>query len=175
MSSNSVGFYNVSVVPFIKTLGRIEAFMQIAAGWADSKKVETSVLLQLRLAPDMLPLSRQIQIVCDTTKFAAGYLTGTTAPKFEDNEVTWNEFVERIAKTKAYLMTLKPEQFNGAAERKIELPRKPGQFLTGEEYLTQHALPNSYFHSSVIYALLRSNGVDIGKKDFLGDMPYKTL
>lgn len=167
--------FDVTVPQFVKVLGNLESILTKANAFADTKKIEMSVLLQDRLAPDMFPLGRQIQILCDTAKFSAGYLTGTTPPKFEDNEVTYADFQARIAKTKAYLQTISPEQYKGAEERKIELPRQPGQYLTGAEYAITHSIPNFYFHVSMAYAILRNNGVDIGKNDYLGARPFKPL
>lgn len=167
--------YDLTLPQYVKTLGNLEEILRKASAFADSKKIDMQVLFQDRLAADMLPMGRNIQIACDTAKLTAGLLTGTTPPKFEDNEVTLNDFMARIAKTKEYLKTIHAEQFQGAAERKVEMARYPGQYMTGLEYAANHSLPNFYFHVTVVYSILRNNGVEIGKKDYLGAMPYKSL
>ena len=121
----------------------------------------------------MFPLIRQIQIACDTTKLGAARLTGKEAPTHDDKEVTLAEIKTRIDSVVTYLKTFKPEDFKGAEERKISQPRWEGKWLTGTEYTLHHVLPNLYFHLTAAYAILRHNGVEIGKKDYLGDMPYK--
>ena len=132
-----------------------------------------SVLLDARLAPDMFPLSKQIQIVCDNAKMSVARLTGISAPVFEDNEKSFDEFVNRINKTMAYLEGIKPENFTGYDKRTAEFPWLPGSYLEGKDYLVNYALPNFYFHLSMAYAILRFNGVDLGKVDFLGELNWK--
>jgi hypothetical protein len=165
--------YDITLPAFIKTLGNLQKILDKSAAFADTKKFAPEVLLQSRLAPDMFPLIRQIQIVCDTAKLGASRLTGKEAPTHDDKEVTLAEIKNRIESVVNYLKTYKPEDFKGAEERKISQPRWEGKWLTGTEYTLHHVLPNFYFHTTTAYAILRHNGVEIGKKDYLGDMPYK--
>lgn len=165
--------YEITVPAFIKSLGNLQKILDKAAAFADAKKIAPEVLLQSRLAPDMFPLIRQIQIACDTTKLGAARLTGKEAPTHDDKEVTLADVKTRIDSVVSYLKTFKPEDFKGAEERKITQPRWEGKWLTGTEYTLHHVLPNLYFHLTTAYAILRHNGVEIGKKDYLGDMPYK--
>lgn len=165
--------YDITIPAFIKTLGNLQKILDKSAAFADAKKIAPEVLLQSRLAPDMFPLIRQIQIVCDTAKLGASRLTGKEAPTHDDKEVTLAEIKNRIESVVTYLKTFKPEDFKGAEERKISQPRWEGKWLTGTEYTLHHVLPNFYFHTTTAYAILRHNGLEIGKKDYLGDMPYK--
>lgn len=165
--------YDITIPSFIKTLGNLQKILDKSAAFADSKKITPEVLLQSRLAPDMFPMIRQIQIVCDTAKLCASRLTGLEAPVHDDKEVTLPEIKARIESVITYLKTFKPEHFQGAEERKISQPRWEGKWLTGTEFTLHHALPNFYFHTTTTYSILRHNGVEIGKKDYLGDMPYK--
>lgn len=170
-----MSLYDVTIPQFVRTLGNLEEILKKANAYADAKKFDMGVLLNTRLAPDMLPLGKNIQIATDTAKFCAAFLAKTAAPKFEDSETTYAEFMTRIAKTKEFLATVKAEQFNGAEHVKVELPRNPGEYLTGLDYVTTHTLPNFYFHVTVVYAILRANGVEIGKKDYLGQRPFKKI
>lgn len=165
--------YELTVTQFIKTLKNLDSFFDKAAGFADSKKFEVDVLLQSRLAPDQFNLIRQVQIACDTAKLGASRLTGKAAPSNDDSEKTLSEVRARIHSTVAYLETFKPEDFNNAATATITQPRWEGKTLTGNEYVIHHMIPNLYFHVTTAYAILRHNGVDVGKKDFLGAMPYR--
>lgn len=167
--------YQLTIPQFVKTLKNLNAILDKAAGFADSKKIEMSVLLEARLAPDQFNLIRQVQIACDTAKFTAARLTGKTAPQQEDTEKTLLEIKNRIQSVVAYLETFKIEDYKNAAEAIVTQPRWEGKTLTGEQYLIHHALPNFYFHVTTAYAILRHNGVDIGKKDYLGNIPYKNL
>jgi uncharacterized protein len=165
--------YDYTIPAAIRALTQLNACLDKAAAFADAKKVEFPVLLSSRLIADQLPMVRQIQIACDTAKFGASRLTGKDAPANDDKEATLAEAKARIDSTIAYLNTFKPEDFKGAEERKVTTPRWEGKWLTGLEYAQHHVLPNLYFHVTTAYAILRSNGVDIGKKDYLGAMPYK--
>jgi hypothetical protein len=165
--------YDLTVPQFIKMLKNLNRILDIAAQFAEAKKIDTEVLLHSRLAPDQFNLIRQVQIACDTAKLGVSRLTAKEAPIHEDNEKTLPEVKARIEDVIKYLTTFKPEDFNGALERKISQPRWEGKYLTGAEYVTQHVLPNIYFHISTAYSILRHNGVEIGKKDYLGEMPYK--
>lgn len=158
-----------------KMLKNLIAILDKGAGYADSKKFDTEVLVNARLAPDMLNLTRQVQIACDTAKFAAARLSGKedVAPVFADDEKTLADLKTRVQKTIDYLTSFKASDFNGAEERRVTQKRWEGKTLSGAEYFNQYSNPNVYFHITTAYAILRHNGVDIGKKDFLGEMPYK--
>jgi len=147
--------------------------MDKAAQNSVERKFEMDVLLNSRLAPDQFNFIRQVQIACDTAKFYAARMTGKEAPVNEDTEKTLPELKARIETVIGYLNSFKAEDFKGAEERKISQPRWEGKYLTGFEFATQHAIPNVYFHVATAYAILRHNGVPVGKKDFLGEMPYK--
>lgn len=165
--------YAITVTQFQKTLDNLSSFLDKATQFADVKKIDVEVLLNSRLAPDQFNLIRQIQIACDTAKFAAARLAGKEAPSHPDTEKTVSELQARIKTVQDYLATFKPEDFNGAEERHISQPRWEGKYLTGLDYAIQHATPNIFFHVTTAYAILRHNGVDLGKKDFLGVMPFK--
>lgn len=164
--------YEITVKQFIDSLGNLKNILNKTQSWADSKKINESVVLGLRLAPDMFPLIKQIQIVCDNAKGTCSRLTGQSAPVFEDKEVTLSELMTRIDNTISYLKTIKPEMFAGYEKHQIEFFWNPGQILSGENYLIQYALPNFYFHMTTAYAILRSNGLEIGKGDFLGNLKF---
>lgn len=165
--------YEFTVPQFIKMLTNLNKILDKAQAHADAKKFEMDVLLHSRLAPDQFNLIRQIQIACDTAKLGAHRLTGKDVPKHDDSEKTLPELKKRIEETIQYLQTFTAKDFAGAEERKISQPRWEGKWLTGWEFANQHALPNLYFHITTAYSILRHNGVDIGKKDYLGEMPYK--
>ena len=166
-------YYDLCVTQPIKMLTNLSAILAKAQEYADAKKFESTVLLNSRLAPDMLPLGRQIHIATDAVKLGAARLTNKDAPTHDDKETTIPEFQTRITSVIAYLNTLKEADFQGAHERKITQPRWEGKWLTGHDYMVMHVLPNLYFHVTTTYAILRHNGVEIGKKDYLGEMPYK--
>jgi hypothetical protein len=165
--------YELTVTQFIKTLKNLDSFFEKAAGFADSKKIEVDVLLQSRLAPDQFNLIRQVQIACDTAKLGASRLTGKAAPSNDDSEKTLPELKARIQSTIAYLESFKPEDYKNSATITVTQPRWEGKTLTGNEYAIHHMIPNLYFHVTTAYSILRHNGVDVGKKDFLGAMPYR--
>ena len=167
----SVSLYDVSVPVFTLSLTNLAAILEKASGHAQSKKLDPKVLPATRLIADMLPLSSQVQIACDTAKGAAARLAGVEVPKHPDTEATLDELKARVAKTLEFIRTLKPEQFQGAETREIVLqfPQMTLKF-TGLNYLTNFVLPNFFFHVTTAYALLRKNGVDLGKRDFLGEI-----
>jgi hypothetical protein len=150
-------------------LTNLSAILDKAASHADNRKVDPKALPQARLIVDMLPLSAQIQIACDTAKGATARLAGIEIPKFEDTEATLPELKARVARTLEFIKGVKPEQLEGAETRDIVLtfPQTTLKF-TGLNYLTNYALPNFYFHLTMAYALMRKNGVELGKRDFLG-------
>ncbi len=134
---------------------------------------DVEVLFQARLAPDQFNFIRQLQICCDVAKFSASSLANKEIPSHPDTEKTLPELKARIEKVVAYLNTFKASDFSDAAARKVTHPRWEGKYLLGEEYFREHAIPNFYFHLSTAYAILRHNGVNIGKKDYLGTFNYK--
>jgi len=166
----SVNLYQVSVPTYIHSLKALAGVLDKGAKHAEAKGIDPAVLLGSRLYPDMLPLVKQVQIASDNSKGGAARLAGVEPPKFEDNEATFAELQARIHKTIAYLETLKPEQFNGAEERTITLQTRTGQTsFTGLKFLLHSSLPNFFFHCTTAYDILRHNGVEIGKRDFLGN------
>jgi len=167
----SLSLYEVSIPVFTLSLSNLATILDKAASHAATKKVDPKVLPAARLIIDMLPLSSQIQIACDTAKGAAARLAGIEVPKHEDTEATLDELKARVAKTLDFIKTIKPEQLEGAERREIVLqfPQSTLKF-TGVNYLTNFALPNFFFHVTTAYALMRKNGVDLGKRDFLGPL-----
>jgi hypothetical protein len=167
--------HKIVVSQFTKMLGNLSAILDKAAAFAEPKKIDMEVLLNARLAPDQFNLLRQIQIACDTANLGAARLTGkeATTPSFPDTEKTLAEVKARIASTIEILRKLTEADFADSATRRISQPRWEGKTLSGEEFLIQHVLPNFYFHITTAYAILRHNGVDVGKKDYLGAMPYR--
>ncbi|HEY4177792.1 MAG TPA: DUF1993 domain-containing protein [Kofleriaceae bacterium] len=155
---------------FKKTLSSLDACLKKAAGYADAKKFDSSVLLQSRLAPDMFPLVRQVQSTCDTAKSVVARLAGKEAPSFPDDETTLAQLHERIAKTIAFLDSFKDGDFADSATMRISSPRWNGKTMSGSDFLTQYGIPNFYFHAAAAYLVLRHNGVDVGKLDFLGQL-----
>jgi len=164
-----VSLYDVSIPVLTLNLNNLSAILDKAALYEAAKKLDPKVVPQTRLIADMLPLSAQIQIACDTAKGAAARLAGVDAPKHEDTESTLAELKARVAKTLDFVKTIKPEQLQGAESREIVLqfPQTTLKF-NGINYLTNFVLPNFFFHMTMAYALLRKNGVDLGKRDFLG-------
>lgn len=158
-------------------LNALSAVLDKAAVYAAAKKVDPSVLVGWRLAPDMFALARQVQVACDQAKNGAARLAGVEPPKFEDNETTIDQLKARIAKTVAFLKTLDTQAIDGAADREITFPlggQNKGQ-MQGADYLNHFMLPNFYFHLTAAYACVRNCGVDIGKRDFLGAIPLKRV
>lgn len=165
----SISMHSASVPVFVHTLGNLARWLDKAEASAEARKFDATVLLGVRLAPDMLPLLKQIQIACDTCKFAVARLAGVEAPKFDDSEASFAELRERVRKTVDYLQSVPAAQIDGSEEREISVPRRAGPLLMkGEAYLKHYALPNFFFHVTTTYALLRHNGVELGKSDFLG-------
>ena len=165
----TISMYQASVPVFQKSLLALKEVLAKGAAHADAKKIEGNVFLTSRLYPDMFPLTRQVQIAADFGKGPVARLAGVEVPKYEDNETTFAELAARIDKTLAFIGTFKPGQIDGQENRDIELTiaGKP-LLLKGQPYLLHFALPNLYFHMAMAYAILRHNGVDVGKKDFIG-------
>lgn len=165
--------FAITVTQYNKTLDNLAACLNKAASYAELKKFDIEVLLNSRLAPDQFSLIRQVQIACDTAKFGAARLCGKEAPSHPDTEKTLSELQARIKAVQVYLASFTEADFSGAESRHISQPRWEGKYLTGLEFAIQHSIPNLYFHVTTAYSILRHNGVDVGKKDFLGAMPYK--
>lgn len=153
---------------FKKQLGQLDKWLSTATEYAKAKNFDPDVFATLRLAPDQLPLARQVQIACDTVKLATGYLTGKPMPAQEDNEKTIAELQARVRSIITLLDGLTPKDFEGAGARVVSQPRWKGEWMTGADYFVEHAVPNFYFHLTTTYALLRHNGVNLGKRDYLG-------
>jgi hypothetical protein len=164
-----ISMYQVSVPVFIRMLNNLAAVLDKGAAYAEARKIEPSVLINARLYPDMLPLLKQVQIAADGAKGAAARLAGQEPPKYEDAETTFADLKARIQKTISYLNTFKPEQIDGSEEKTITLQiRGNAVKFEGLAYLLNHATPNFYFHVTTAYDILRHNGVEIGKADYLG-------
>ena len=165
----SISMYDFSIPALSRGLSNMSALLDKAAAHAAAKKFDSAVLAQSRLFPDMHPLVRQVQIACDTAKGAAGRLAGIEVPKHEDTETTLPELKARVAKTLDFLKTATAAKVNGDDARAIEIKFPNGAWkFTALSYVNDFVLPNFYFHSSMVYALLRKSGVEIGKGDFLG-------
>jgi hypothetical protein len=165
--------HEMTVIQFSKMLSNLSRCLDKAAAYAEAKKFDPAVLLQTRLAPDQFNLTRQVQIACDNAKNGVARLTGKEAPKFEDTEQTLPELKARIEKVVGYLASITAQDFKGAEERKISLPYWSGKHLNGQEYFQQYLIPNFYFHMATAYSILRNNGVDVGKSDYMGELPLK--
>jgi hypothetical protein len=162
--------YQSSIPIFMRGLRNLAGLLEKGRDDAEARGFDPGILINARLAPDMHNLSRQVQIACDMVKFGAGRLASTTPPAAPDTETTFAELQQRIGNTIGFLATISPAQLEGAEDRTIELksPTRELRF-TGADYLNTFVLPNFYFHIAATFAILRHNGVDIGKRDFLGD------
>jgi uncharacterized protein len=155
---------------FKKTLAQLDKWLEAAAAHATTKSFDPSVYLSLRLAPDQFAFARQVQVACDTAKLAASRLSGKEAPKHADDEQNLDDLRARIKSVLEYLNGFSAADFEGAATRQVTQPRWEGKYMLGADYFLEHALPNFFFHSTHAYAILRHNGVSLGKKDFLGTL-----
>ena len=165
----SISMYQASVPVLVRALTNLRNVLQKGEAHAAAKKIEPAVLLNDRLAPDMFALTRQVQIATDQAKGCGARLAGAEVPKYEDNEATFAELYARLDKTIDFLKSLKAEQFEGSETRDIVLPTRNGKMeLKGLPYLQFFVLPNVYFHCTTAYAILRHNGVELGKFDYLG-------
>jgi hypothetical protein len=156
-----------------KMLGQIDKWLDLATIYAEKKKFEPDVLLQTRLAPDQFPFVRQVQTACDTAKLGCARLVGKDPPSHPDTEKTVAELRARLKSVRDYLDGFSAKDFEGAATRTITTPRWEGKTMTGQDYFIEHVLPNFFFHASHAYAILRANGVDIGKRDYLGQLSLR--
>jgi hypothetical protein len=165
----TISMYQASAPRFANTLGNLAAILDKAQAHCEARKIDPLVLTGARLYPDMFPFSRQVQIACDTAKGAVARLAGAEIPKYEDTERTFEELKARIAKTVDFVRSVKAEKIDGSEEKEIVLPMRSGERrYTGLQYLLGQAVPNFYFHVTTAYAILRHNGVEIGKQDYLG-------
>jgi hypothetical protein len=153
-----------------QSLGRLLTCLDKAEQHAIAKKFDAGVLMTSRLASDMQPFTYQVQSACDYVKAAAAWLSGQIPPKHEDNERTIDDLRERIRKTVAFAESVTEAQYADASERKVRLSWAPGKVIGGKDYLLQMTIRNTYFHIAMAYAILRHNGVDVGKQDFLGSI-----
>jgi uncharacterized protein len=165
----TISMYQASVPAFVQTLNALDAILVKADAHCAAKKIDPAVLVQSRLYPDMFPLARQVQIVCDFAKGGAARLAGKDAPSWPDNEATITDLRARIAKTLDFVKAVKASDIDGSEARDISL-KVAGQQMDfkGLPYLTQFVLPNLYFHAATAYGILRHNGLEIGKRDFMG-------
>jgi uncharacterized protein len=161
--------YSATVPTLVRGLGNLSGLLGKGLASAEARDIDPAVLIAARLAPDMHPLSRQVQIASDSAKGAAARLAGAEVPSFADTETTFPELQARIARTIDFLQTLKAEQFEGAEAKTITLPSPGGEMkFSGQDFLFGFALPNFFFHVTIAHAILRHNGVPIGKMDYLG-------
>jgi hypothetical protein len=169
-----MNLYAATVPQFKRILQNVERWLDKTVAFAEGKKFDPNSLLSARLAPDQFALVRQIQSSCDQCKLTVARLTAKDPPKHPDTEQTFDELRKRLHSVIAYLDTFKPADFEGAAERLIALPFFPaGKGMTAADYLVERQLPNVYFRTSMVYAILRHNGVDLGKDDFIGQVTYR--
>ncbi|MBW4454738.1 MAG: DUF1993 domain-containing protein [Nostoc indistinguendum CM1-VF10] len=165
----TISMYQASIPVSIRALNNLANILEKGAAYAETKKIDPNVLINSRLSPDMLPLSKQVQIASDIVNRGAARLAGVEAPKFEDNETTFGQLIDRIHKTISQLNTFKPEQIDGSEEKEITLQMRDNTAsFQGMPYLLYFVLPNLYFHVTTAYDILRHCGVELGKQDFLG-------
>jgi uncharacterized protein len=165
----SLSLYQASAPRFANTLKNLSALLDKAQAHCEAKKIDPLAITSFRLFPDMFPLTRQVQIACDQAKGAVARLAGVEPPKHEDTEQSFADLQARIAKTLDYVESVKAAQIDGSETREVVLKQRAGELrLKGLEYLFNHAYPNFYFHLTTVYNILRHNGVELGKKDFVG-------
>jgi hypothetical protein len=163
---------DTAVPVFDAMLHNLSNLLDKAAAHAAAKHIDPAVLLQARLFPDMLPLVRQVQIAADDAKYGVARLTGVEAPVFADDEATFEALKARIERIRAFITGVPPERFEGAETRRVEVPIRAGaRVFDGRTFLLRWAMPDFYFHVVTAYGLLRHNGVEVGKRDYLGDVP----
>jgi hypothetical protein len=166
----NISMYQASVPRFVNILGNLSNILDKAQAHADARKLDRSALTSFRLFPDMLPMTAQVQIACDTAKGAVARLAGVEIPVHEDNEETLADLKARIAKTIAFIQTVPPAQLDGTEDKEIVIKRGDQETrYTGMQFLLGRALPNFYFHVTTAYNILRHNGIGIGKRDYLGN------
>ena len=164
-----ISMYQASVPTFSRALNNLAAILEKAAAHAEARKIDPAVLINYRLYPDMLPLSKQIQIATDGAKGGVARLAGSEPPKYEDNETSFPDLIVRLRKTVAYLESIKPEQIDGSEDKTVSWKTQTTtRTMQGMPYLLSHVTPNVYFHVTTAYDILRHCGIEIGKQDFLG-------
>ena len=164
----TISMSSASLPTFQKTLGNLSHILTKGQSFAEARKIDPQVLLAYRLAPDMLPLTRQVQIACDGVKNGTARISGVEAPKFDDNEATFDELRERIRKTLGWLASVPATALDGTEAKEITFPVGPNQrTMPGEAYLKHWVFPNLFFHVTTAYLILRHNGVELGKADYL--------
>jgi hypothetical protein len=167
----TISMYSLSAPRFVNTLKNLSAILDKAQAYVEAKKIDPTALTSFRLYPDMLPMSRQVQIATDTAKGAVARLSGIEIPKYEDTEKTFPELKARIAKTIEFIDSVKPAQIDGSEAREITMKLGGNDVkFPGLQYLLGHAYPNFYFHVTTAYDILRHNGVEVGKRDYLGNI-----
>jgi uncharacterized protein len=167
----ALSFYNISVPQLDRALAQLQICLDKGSTWCTEKKIDEAVVAKWRLFPDMLPFDRQVQIACDFSKFFGARIAGVEAPKFEDTETSLAELSARCQKTRDFLATLTPSQFEGAESRTIEIPMRDRKLsMQGDAYLLKMVFPNVYFHVATAYDILRQLGVPLGKADFVGPL-----
>jgi hypothetical protein len=165
----AISMYQITIPVFTRVLNNLSAILNKGAAHAEAKKIDPSVFINSRLAPDMFPLARQIQIATDAVKGCAARLAGVEIPAFADTEVSFPELQDRIAKTVAFLNSITEAQLEGSEDKAVTLKVRGNDVeLKGMAYLNGFVLPNLYFHVTTAYAILRHNGVELGKSDYLG-------
>lgn len=165
----TLSMYQASVPVFLRALGNLQHVLRKGEAHAEARKYEPSLLLQSRLTPDMLPLTRQVQIATDMAKNGCARLAGVEPLKFEDNESSFDELHKRIERAIEYIKNFKPDQIDGSETREITLKMRTGeQHFEGQGYLLHFVIPNLFFHCTTAYAILRQAGADLGKTDFIG-------
>jgi uncharacterized protein len=165
----AMSMYQASIPQFTKMLSNLSNILKKGEEFAKAKNIDDTVLVGSRLAADMFPLAKQVQIACDQVKNGMARLAGVEPPKLDDNESTFAELQERIAKTIAFAKSIKPEQVDGTEAKEIKFSIREWNFeFVGDQYLMTWIIPNFYFHVTTAYNILRHNGVEIGKSDFLG-------
>lgn len=170
----SIDFYDFSIGICLKRLAVLKSLIQKGGEFAEANGFNQANLLNSRLAPNMLALSNQVQIACDMSKGAVFRLTGTEAPKFADDETTFEQLIDRIDRTVAYVTSVDRRAFDGSEDKMVDFKAGPMELtLKGSDYVTQLVLPNVFFHVTTAYNILRHNGVELGKFDFLGVDPSK--
>lgn len=168
----TLSMYQASVPVFLRAFDNLSTILDKGAAFATAKKIDPSVLINARLAPDMFALARQVQIASDTVKGCVARLAGIDIPSFADTETTFEDLKERLAKTAAFIKNVSAAQIDGSEGKPIVMKIGPTRELsfTGQSYLLTFVLPNLYFHVTATYAILRHNGVEIGKTDYLGSL-----
>ncbi len=165
----AMSIYQASIPQFVKMLTNLSSILKKGEAFAKEKNIDGAVLVNARLAPDMFPLSKQVQIACDQVKNGMARLAGVEPPKFDDHESTFEQLQERIAKTIAFAKTTTPAQLEGSEIKEIKFSIKEWSFeFVGDQYLLTWIIPNFYFHITTAYNILRHNGVELGKSDYLG-------